>query len=225
MHLNEIIGKKTGLLTVIQEIQEINNNKKRTYLICKCDCGNYTRVLKSNFLTGHTKSCGCFAKQRSSIRMHYNNPNKKHGLYNTRLHTIWDAMKKRCYLKSHIYYKNYGGRGIKVYEEWLDKDNGFINFYNWAMDNGYNDTLTIDRIDVNGNYEPNNCRWVTLIEQANNRSNNKIIFYKIEKYTATQLARKYNINPDRFLERIRNGWDIEKALLTPIRKRGGNKCI
>lgn len=107
--------------------------------------------------------------------------NTKHGLSKTRLHRIWHSMYCRCYYKSTNGYKNYGGRGIKVCEEWKHIE-GFINFYNWAMKNGYNEELTLDRIDLDGNYEPNNCKWSTPKYQSNHRRNNKIIKYKgIEK--------------------------------------------
>lgn len=217
----DLTGKKIGRLTVLKLSDSYKKNKKVKWM-CQCECGNIVEVFSSNLIREHTKSCGCLAHEEKSKRMKENNSKYKHGKNNTRIYNIYQSMKKRCYLKTHIHYSNYGGRGIKVCDKWK---NDFMSFYNWAMENGYRDDLTIDRIDVNGNYEPNNCRWATTKQQAYNKRNNKIVFYKNKKYIATQLAREYNVNPDRFLERIRNGWDIEKALLTPVRKRGDNICI
>lgn len=218
----DLSNKKLGNLFVIKQanyrIQP--NGSKISYWLCKCDCGNTIEVSGGNLRSGHTKSCGCYARKQSSKRMKEKNPGKKHGLWKSRLWNIWGSMNKRCYLKTHVHYKNYGGRGIRVCDEWLNKENGLINFYNWAMTNGYRDDLTIDRINPDGNYEPNNCRWITRKEQNNNKRNNKIIEYDGHKYTMTNLARKFNIDPNRFAERLRNGWTIEKALNTPIRKRG-----
>ena len=215
----DLSNKKIGNLLVIKQanyrIQP--NGAKISYWLCKCDCGNTIEVSGGNLRSGHTKSCGCYAKKQSSKRMKENNPNRKHGLCKSRLWNIWKSINARCYLKTHMHYKIYGGRDISMCDEWK---NDFMSFYNWAMANGYKDDLTIDRIDVNGNYEPDNCRWITREEQQSNKRNNKIIEYDGHKYTMTNLARKFNINPDRFAERLRNGWTIEKALNTPVKKRG-----
>lgn len=135
-----------------------------------------------------------------------------HGMTGTRIHNEWRAMKRRCYTKSHIEYKRYGGRGISVCDEWRDN---FMSFYDWAMTNGYRDDLTLDRIDVNGNYEPSNCRWVTQKEQQNNRRNNHYIEYNGEKLTAKQFSEKYNLNYSTLITRLHRNWSIERILNTP----------
>lgn len=94
-------------------------------------------------------------------------------MHGTRIYNIWHSMKSRCYYEKDKCYKSYGGRGIIVCEEWSNKDTGFVNFFNWSVRNGYSDNLTIDRINVNGNYEPSNCRWITMVEQQSNKRNNK----------------------------------------------------
>lgn len=143
---------------------------------------------------------------------------KTHGLSKTRLHTIWHSMKGRCLYKSTNQYKNYGGRGIKVCNDW-EKD--FVSFYNWAIDNGYKDGLTLDRIDVNGNYEPSNCRWVTRNEQYKNTTTNRFITYKGETKTLTEWCRKYNINVVTFSDRLKRGLTFEEAIKKPTFKGGG----
>ena len=143
------------------------------------------------------------------------NWNYKHGETGTRLFKIWTSMHERCERPKHKYYKDYGGRGIKVCDEWSD----YIPFAEWARANGYADDLSIDRINTNGNYEPSNCRWVTEKEQHNNKRSNHIVEYKGEKYTLTQLAEKAGIGKTTLRERLKMGWSVEDAVEKPIRKR------
>lgn len=118
-------------------------------------------------------------------------------------------------------YERYGGRGIKVCEEWKHRE-GFLNFYNWSMENGYNDNLTLDRIDVNGDYKPSNCRWSTKEEQFRNMRSNKIYEYNGKKYTQNELCRKFNINTTTFSDRLKSGMTLEEALTKPVKKSGGH---
>lgn len=135
----------------------------------------------------------------------------KHGLSHTRLHRIWHSMYCRCNYKSTHGYKNYGERGIKVCQEWLGLE-GFVRFYNWAINSGYNDKLTLDRIDINGNYEPSNCRWATPKEQSNKKRNNRMITFNNETKTAKQWCDIYNISQTTFSDRLNRGWSIEQTL-------------
>lgn len=141
---------------------------------------------------------------------------EKHGLSKTRLYKIWHSMYCRCNYKSTHGYKNYGGRGIKVCEEWI-RIEGFIRFYNWAMSNGYKENLTLDRIDINGNYEPDNCRWITMKEQSNHRRNNRLITFKNKTKTAKEWCDIYNISQTTFNDRLNRGWSIEQALTIPTK--------
>lgn len=202
----DLTGKRFGKLTVISRCKDYTSPKGKTYVqwLCQCDCGNKTKVTTSN-LKGHTKSCGCLNRENTIKR------NLTHNLSKIRVYHIWQEIKKRCINKNCKCFERYGGRGITVYQEWLDD---FMNFYNWAMDNGYSDDLTIDRIDVNGNYEPNNCRWVDNIVQANNKRNNRYITYNNETHTIAEWAKIYNINYKLLFSRLKKGWDIEKALTT-----------
>lgn len=152
------IGEKYGKLTIL----EITNKRLNRCIIykCKCDCENVVETTGTKLTHGYIKSCGCYQKERAS------ECNKKHGMSNTKLFMVWQDMVARCNRETHHAYNCYGGRGIKVCDEWF---NDFVNFYNWAISNGYKQGLTIDRINNDGNYEPNNCRWVTMQVQCKNR--------------------------------------------------------
>lgn len=141
--------------------------------------------------------------------------NLRHGMRNTRLYDIWRSMKQRCYNPKTNRYKKYGGRGITVCDEW--KDN-FQSFYDWAMSNGYSDDLSIDRIDPNGNYESNNCRWATAKQQANNRTNNNIIEFNGEVHTLAQWSEITGIKMATIGARLQKGWSVSDALtIKPLR--------
>ena len=132
-----------------------------------------------------------------------------------RLWKIWSSMHERCELQSHMHFKDYGGRGIFVCDEWSD----YLPFAKWARKNGYADDLTIDRIDTDGDYEPSNCRWVTVKEQQNNKRNNHIVEYKGKRYTLTQLAEMVGIGKTTLRERLKMGWSVEDAVSRPVRLR------
>lgn len=139
----------------------------------------------------------------------------KHGETKTRLFKIWSAMLERCEREKHVFYKYYGGRGISVCKEWHE----YIAFAEWARNNGYMDNLTIDRIDVNGNYEPSNCRWITEKEQHSNTRSNRKVEYNGKVYTLTQLAAKIGMNKTTLKERLNAGWSIDDAVNRPVRLR------
>lgn len=212
-NFNNLLGQKFNKLTVL----ELYSTEKETIWKCKCDCGNITFVSASHLKDGHTKSCGC---QKNGFKGK-DNPSYKHGLRHSRIYGIWVNMKTRCLNSNNDSYKSYGARGIKICDKWLDKENGFINFYNWAINNGYKDNLTIDRIDVNGNYEPSNCRWVGWETQQNNRRTNFVIEYNGIKHTLQEWSRILPIKIESSLLRYRilNGWAVEKAFTTPVDRR------
>ena len=181
-----------------------SNKKGRTYWKCQCDCGKICIVEAYKIKSGHTKSCGCLG---DANRKNLQENSAKHQKTNTKLYRVWQNMKRRCYTPSASAYKHYGARGIVVCEEWK---NDFISFYNWAIDNGYKENLTIDRIDVNGNYEPGNCRWATKKEQANNKRNNNFIKYKDKKLSINQWSEETGIKRGTIAWRLKNNFPLEK---------------
>lgn len=201
MKLIDLTGKRFTRLSVIERVQ--HSDKKNTYWLCKCDCGNKIIVSTCHLRSGHTKSCGCYSHDLI----------KKHGMWDSRIYGIWQNIKTRCTNSNSTFYNRYGGRGITICNEW--KDN-FKAFYDWAIANGYQDNLTIDRIDNNGNYEPNNCRWVTMKIQSNNTRRNHLIEYKGCIHTLTQWAEILNISRKTLWNRIDRGWSIERAFSEKI---------
>lgn len=205
-----VIGQMYGQLTVLCRAPDRigPNGHKRKMWTCQCNCDNGTilNVREDSLKNGHTKSCGCSKR---------NNGGKvTHGMTGTRIHNIWRGIKERCFTPSDSIYKYYGGRGIIMCDEWK---NDFLSFYQWAMANGYDDNLTIERINVNGNYEPLNCCWTTEKAQANNKRNNHYIEFNNEVHTLAEWSEITNIPYNTLENRInRIGWSIEKSLTTPV---------
>jgi len=195
--MKNLTEKKFGRLIVIKPIKK---NKGGLYIwLCKCDCGNTVEIVGTNLSSGNTQSCGCL--QREIIR----DRNFKHGMRNFPEYRIWAGIKTRCLNKKEKDYKNYGGREILICKRWL---NSFENFYKDMGDRPRG--TSIDRINNNGNYCPENCRWITKKEQNLNKRNNKMITYKGETKCLSKWAEKFNINYFLLWKRLNRGWDINK---------------
>lgn len=204
---DEYIGKKYGRWTVVEYVGR--DRHSNVIFRCICDCGNAQTIIIGNLKSGRTKSCGCLSREIHRI----------HGGHKTRLYNIWANMKARCYNSNSPKYKDYGGRGIAVYQEWRDS---FEAFRDWATTNGYTEGLSLDRIDVDGNYEPDNCRWSDMKTQARNRRSSRYITFNGETLTIAAWAERIGINKFTISNRLASGWSVEKALMTPVKKAGGN---
>ena len=222
----DITGNRYGRLTV--ENTFYNKEKGKSYCTCKCDCGKTTVTRKDRLLSGRVKSCGCLHSEISSAiakehaeKYFSKDGHVTHGNSNTRLHRIWTGMKTRCYNSNSTKYKLYGGRGIMVCDEWKDD---FQAFHDWSIANGYREGLSIDRIDVNGDYCPENCRWATAKEQQNNRANNIKLDFMGEERTLQEWANKTGIPAATIYARTEKlGWSIERALTEPTRNNKKEK--
>jgi hypothetical protein len=200
----DLSGQKFERLTVISRAE--NNEDGRAYWNCICDCGVHVTIIGKELRNGHTRSCGCYKSDKTIER------NFKHNMSHTRLFNIWSLMLSRC---SGTKNKNYGGRGISVCDKWKE----FNQFYDWSIKNGYDKLLSIDRIDVNGNYEPLNCRWTDRKTQGNNTRRNHIITYNNKSQTLAQWADQMNMKYSVLEARInRYKWTIKRALITPVKK-------
>ena len=200
MRLIDLTGQRFGRLIAVERVQD----RKGGYWLCKCVCGNSKIVKGSNLTKNHRgiKSCGCLLEELRT----------KDDFHSSKLYKIYHQIKYRCYNQNASDYKFYGGRGITVCDEWL---NDCYAFYDWAMKNGYDDGLTIDRMDVNGNYEPSNCRWTTMKEQSNNRRSNRMITYNNKTQSMTKWSEETGIPYSTLRRRLNKyHWSIEKALTT-----------
>lgn len=184
------------------------NNHGSVMWLCQCDCGNMTSVSSQYLLSGDTTSCGCFRIERII------DINKTHNKSRTRLYSIWHGIKQRCYNANAKNYGNYGGRGIHMCDEWK---NNFESFYTWSIENGFDNganryECSIDRINVDGNYAPDNCRWTDAATQNNNSRNNRVFEYDGEIHTMAEWARIYNVKYETLRSRINRGMPFEAAI-------------
>lgn len=180
---------------------------------CSCSCGSDKTIFSTtrDLTSGHTKSCGCLHSEELRKR------SVTHGETNSRLYHIWSAIKARCLNQNNEKYRNYGGRGITICVEW---EQSYEAFRDWSLNNGYDGNLSIDRIDVNGNYEPDNCRWVDNFIQANNRTDNFVIEYNGEVHTVHEWAVITGISAANIRNRIKKlGWTVEEALTTQLKHK------
>lgn len=215
--MENLVGKKFGRLTVIErsDSKVLPSGGKVTMWLCRCECGNTKSVPAYNLKIGKTKSCGCLSAELSKKRAitHGATSNRK----KERIYDIWRAMKERCYNPKNISYKNYGGRGICVCGEWL---NDYSAFKSWALSSGYADDLSIDRIDYQKDYSPENCRWASRKQQNNNTRHNTTIFAFGRSKTLSQWSEKTGLSADVISARIKKlGWPPEDALSKPIRRK------
>ena len=220
----DLTGNRFGRLIVLEHIgyKCFPSGGRHLLWKCKCDCGNFTNVTTEKLKSCSTRSCGCLAREIRSKRKGQNATNYKNGITFTRLGYIYLGIKQRCYNPNNQNYHNYGGRGITMCDEWLG-EHGFENFRNWCIKNGFKEKsnrgeCTIDRIDVNGNYEPSNCRWVDITVQARNRRDCVYIEYMGERKTISEWSEITGIKDSTIRNRLNRGWDIDKALSVKSRK-------
>tara|TARA_R110000787_G_C13271856_1_gene431571 strand:+ start:164 stop:808 length:645 start_codon:yes stop_codon:yes gene_type:complete len=197
----DIKGLRFGRLVAVS----LDFSKSRKAYLCKCDCGNKKVIMRQSLINGCTSSCGCIKKK-------YNHPKG----YNTKTYKLWHTMIRRCHNKKSKDYKRYSSKGIIVCDRWQGL-NGFVNFIS-DMGERTSDLHSIDRIDNDGIYTPENCRWATIDEQANNRSSNLPITINGETKNLCQWSVIYKINNQTISERIKRGWDHALAVTKPVNK-------
>lgn len=207
----DITGQRFNRLVALRKIG--TNAQKQDVWRCQCDCGKETDVSSRSLITGHTKSCGCLQREKAA---RIGDRSRTHGDFGTPLYGIWGAMKRRCLNPNTKYYKDYGGRGINVCDEWLE----YSNFKEWSLSHGYEDNkrLSIERIDVNGNYEPSNCCWIPLKHQARNTRRSRHVTYKGSPYALSEVAEITGISMRTIQGRYDRGWSPEQIFETPLRK-------
>ncbi|WP_204195349.1 hypothetical protein [Staphylococcus sp. GFQ9D221P] len=184
-------------------IERAESENKRAMWLCECFCGNHFIERGSRIRDGSRKSCGCLRKEQTIKR------NTKHNKSHTRLYHIWCGIKARCNNPNNPYFYRYGGRGIKICDEW---NKSFDEFYEWSDKNGYNEKLTIDRIDNDGDYEPSNCRWANYSMQGRNKRNNALSEYKGKLRTRAEIAELTGLSYGTIRRREQNGIDFEKPI-------------
>jgi hypothetical protein len=204
---SEMIGTRYGRL-LVESVKRVNN---RNVCACLCDCGTRKDVRRDHLIGGKIVSCGCYQKEVAS------NVSATHGMTHIRLYRCWRNMKTRCYNPNYIEFDRYGGRGIVVCEEWQR----FEPFYEWAISHGYQNDLTLDRKNNDGNYCPENCKWSDTQEQALNRSSNSFVTYNgITKHISEWDKDVGAAKSGRVRARLNAGWSVESAVTTPVKRSG-----
>lgn len=199
----DLRGKRFTRLVAIERVENAPNGL--AVWKCQCDCGNITFVRSSNLMSGAVKSCGCLTRD---------NAYHTHRMSKSRLYQKWASIKNRCYYKSAQNYRNYGARGIKMCDEWA---NSFEKFRDWAFQSGYRDDLTIERIDFNGNYCPENCTWIPRSAQSSNTRRCVIITYNGKTQNLNDWCKELNLDYKRINNRIKKlGWSFERAISEPV---------
>lgn len=217
--VKDISGQRFGRLTVV-ELTGKKTKSGNAIWLCQCDCGKFTEADSGSLRVGDKVSCGCYTKDRMSVL------NKTHGGRNEKLYLVWMNMRRRCNDPKDVNYSNYGGRGIRICHEWEN----YAEFRKWAIASGYDPNAmksqcTLDRIDVNGNYEPENCRWADLIMQANNKRTNRTITYNGKTQSMKQWSEELGIKYSLLQKRLYAGWKFEDAISKPLREVGRKDSI
>lgn len=215
-------GNRYGRLVVLEKTNCHRNSQY--WWRCICDCGNEVIVPGYRLRNGTTKSCGCFGKEHAVLM---GKAKRTHGHSRTPLYSIWIGMKERCFNENNWAYSYYGGRGVTICDEWR---NDFSAFYEWAIENGYDETApsrqcTLDRINNSGNYEPSNCRWVGTYEQANNRRDNRRLVFNGVPHTFTELASITGLPRELIRGRFYRGWSTDEIFNTPYKQKRNKEEI
>ena len=210
--LIDLTGQRFGRLVVLARAE---NKGSKVQWLCKCDCGGSIIVRGCQLKNGGTRSCGCLHRENTEM-LNRRKLSQTDGRSKTRIYRVWIGMRNRCNNPNNYDYKNYGGRGIKVCKEW---EMSFDSFRIWANSHGYQENLTIDRIDVNGNYCPENCRWVSLAVQHRNQRVSRMLSCYGERKTVADWSKITGISHSTLLARIRSGWADKEILTTPVQKR------
>lgn len=200
----DISGKRFGRAVAI-EYMGLDESKKRSLWKCVCDCGEEFICRKDSLKRGSIQSCGCLGKERRL------EANTKHGMHNTKIYKVWTSMLQRCENPNEKAYENYGGRGIKVHPKW----HSFEGFWE-DMKSGYSEGLSLDRIDVDGDYEPGNVRWATRFEQQNNIRANVHVVIDGEEMTVGEASQRFGIDSNVIRSRLRLNWSHEEAVKIPV---------
>jgi len=195
-----------GRLIILKEINQCGNGRR---FLCECICGGLKEVNLSKLTSGNTKSCGCLQKETRG------KSTRTHGMTGSRLYNIWNGMRERCSNPKNTIFEYYGGRGIKVSEQWLR----FVTFMEWALSNGYEENLTIERKDVNGDYCPENCEWISMGKQNLNRRNTLLVEYKGEKKPLKIWCKDLDLGYLRIWKRLNKGWTADEAFEIEYGKR------
>lgn len=210
---NDLTGQRFGRLLVIEETGR--NKHNAVMWLCRCDCGTEKAVRAYGLRSGKTRSCGCYNREKIV------QSTKTHGLSHQPIHTAWRNMNRRTSEPTYPGYHLYGGRGISVCAEWRESFEAFVR----DMGPSHSDGLTLDRIDVNGNYEPTNCRWATPLEQGRNKRNNRLLTFRGETMPLSAWAERVGVHHTVIRARLRNGWPVERALTAPAPKRRKRELI